>query len=81
MKSRLPELRRLAKSLNCSVIDNRDFSMIEVVANEGWSFENGESACQLTGYGDNVAEWRQEAISDAIERLDSEQPDHTPFIH
>ena len=55
--------------------------MIEVVANEGWSFENGESACQLTGYGDNVAEWRQEAISDAIERLDSEQPDHTPFIH
>jgi len=81
MKSRLPELKRLATSLNCVAIDDRDFSMIEVTANDGWSFENGESVSQLTGYGENVAEWRQEAIADAIDRLKVEHPSNTPFLY
>jgi len=81
MKNRLPELKRLAKSLNCVAIDDRDFSMIEVTANNGWSFENGESVVQLTSYSEDVAEWRQEAIADAIDRLKFEQPDNTPFKH
>jgi hypothetical protein len=79
MKSRLLELKRLAKSLNCTAIDDRDFSMIEVTANDGWSFNDGESVSQLTSYGENVTEWRQEAIADAIDRLKVEQPDNTPF--
>ncbi len=79
MKNRLSELKRLAKELNCTAIDNRDFSIIEVTANEGWSFENGETSSQLTGYGDDVAEWRREAIAEAIDRLKLEHPDNTPF--
>jgi len=81
MNNKLTELKRLAKTLNCVAIDDRDLSMIEVTANDGWSFENGESSCQLTDYGDDVNEWRQEAIGDAIDRLKMEQPDNTPFLY
>lgn len=79
MKNRFPELQRLAKRLNCQVFDDKDLCMIEVVANEGYSFENGEGQTQCTGYGQYVAEWRHEAIAEAIDRLTWEQPDNVPY--
>lgn len=79
MKNRFPELQRLARKLNCTVIDDKDLCMIEVTANSGWSFEQGETSCQMTGYGDNVPRWRHEAIAEAIDRLECEQPDNVPF--
>ena len=53
--------------------------MIEVVANEGYSFENGEGQTQCTGYGEQIAEWRHQAIAEAIDRLTWEQPDNVPY--
>ena len=79
MKNRFPELKRLAKRLNCHVVDDKDLCYLEVIANDGWSFENGETSCQVTPYGDNVAEWRYEAIAEAIGRLKVEQPDNVSF--
>jgi hypothetical protein len=48
MKNRLPELQRLAERLNCQAFDDKDLCMIVVVANEGYSFENGEGQTQCT---------------------------------
>ena len=81
MKNRFPELKRLAKGLNCTVTDDKDLCMIIVEANTGYSFENGEAHSQITGYRDNVAEWRHEAIADAIERLNWEHPDNVKFLY
>ena len=55
---------------------------IYVEAIDGYSFEGGESRTQLTVYGSLGSyepEWRQEAITDAIERLTAEPPEKTPF--
>jgi hypothetical protein len=79
MKNRYPELQRLAKRLNCIVVDDKDDCYITVIANDGYSFENGETSCQVTGYGEQVAEWRHEAIAEAIDRLTWEQPDNVPY--
>lgn len=84
MKDRMPELKRLAKKLNCYVVDDRAMTMIQVEANDGWSFDNGERSCQWTAYGSQGSyepEWRQEAIADAIERLRFEPPDNVPFLY
>ena len=81
MKNRFPELKRLAQSVNCTVTDDKDWYMIIVEANMRFSVEIGEAHSQITGYGDNVAEWRHEAISDAIERLNWEHPDNVKFLY
>jgi hypothetical protein len=81
MKTRIAELKRLAKRLNCVVVDDKDDCYIAVIANDECSFENGETSSQVTGYGQQVAEWRCEAISEAIDRLVDEPPCNVPFIH
>lgn len=80
-KNRLPELKRLAAKHNCTVTDDKDSCIIQVDANEGYSWEGGERSCQWTGYGDNIAEWRHDAIAEAIERLTEEPPDAIPYKH
>ena len=81
-KNRLPELKRLAKSMNCSVVDNRYNTTIEVDANDGWSWDDGTRSCQLTSYGSYGSykpEWRREAIDEAIERLVGDPPNNQPY--
>lgn len=82
MKDRMPELKRLAKKLNCSVYDDRAGTTIKVEANDGWSFEDGWCSCQWTAYGSwgsYIPEWRQEAIAEAIERLRQDPPDNVTY--
>lgn len=82
LQNRMPELKRLAASMNCSVTDNRDATTIEVEANEGWSWDEGERSCQWTAYGSGgsyLPEWRQDAIAEAIERLTENPPTNEPF--
>ena len=83
MKNRFPELQRLAKKLNCTVDDDKSMCAIYVETLDGYSFEGGYSMTQLTvygGIGSYEPEWRQEAISDAIERLTADPPEKTPFL-
>lgn len=83
MKNRMPELKKLAAKMNCTVIDNRDSTTIEVEANDGWSWDDGQRSCQWTAYGscgDYLPEWRQDAIAEAIERLTDDPPTNQPYI-
>lgn len=75
----MPELKKLAASMNCTVFDDKDQSIIMVDAKDGWSWEDGERSCQWTGYGDQTPEWRHDGIAEAIERLTEEPPESVPY--
>ena len=82
MKNRFPELKRLARKLNCTVFDDKFMAAIYVNACDNYSFDSGHSRTQLTVYGSQGCyepEWRQEGIADAIDRLKKEPPEYTPF--
>lgn len=82
IRDRMAELRKLAASLHCAVTDDRNDTRLWVEAEDGWSFDDGERSANVHAYGndgDYRAEWRQEAIAEAIERLTEDPPTNTPY--
>ena len=75
MSDSMPQLKRLAAKNNYTVEDDKATGVIRVWAKEGFAFEGGERISICEGYGAREPEWRQEAIIEAIDRLEFEPPE------
>lgn len=82
-KNNMPKLKRLAKKMNCEVTESEGYT-IEICANDGWSWENGERCSMIKGYGTGgyySPKWRQETILDLLQELTDCPPENTPFLY
>jgi len=83
MTNHYPKLKRLVEKLGClDLEDDKAGTCIEIYCKDGWSFEEGERSCILVGYGSGgsyLPEWRQDAILEAIDRLNEEPADPIPY--
>jgi hypothetical protein len=68
----MKKLKSLAESLGCTVEDDRENTTLYIHAPEGKAWEGGTLSTLCHGYGSHgsyLANWRQEAIQEAFQRL------------
>jgi len=81
-KDFMPKLKKLALSLHCTVHDDPANAELELYSDDGWSWDDGHRQTMVHVYGSQGSyepHWRQDAIVDALERLECEHPEPIPY--